>query len=389
VRDSADVVLYLVNASEDPQDAGYVAPEMEILEWIGKPVLVLLNQIGEPRPADRERAEEDRWRSHLARYVFVREVLTLDAFARCWVQELSLLRAAGRVLPDAKRPALERLESAWQDRRMETFEVSMGALARSLARAACDREVLDRDGFGATLRDVGKAIGLGPEGASGPKEQAMQRLAQRLDAETRASTDQLIELHGLSGRAAAEVLARVADNFALNEHVSEGKAAVLGGLVSGALTGLAADVASGGLTFGAGLLAGGLLGALGAAGLAKGYNLVRGGDSTTVRWSDAFLEGLFASSLLRYLAVAHFGRGRGDWKQSECPPCWTGEVAAALESRRTALAGIWAERAGDCDTDRLAAALRVELTAAALDLFERLYPGALQISPSAPTAQEP
>jgi hypothetical protein len=67
----------------------------------------------------------------------------------------------------------------------------------------------------------------------------------------------------------------------------------------------------------------------------------------------------------------------------------TETVAAALESRLTALAGIWAERAGDCDTERLAAALRVELTAAALDLFERLYPGALQISPSAPTAQEP
>jgi predicted GTPase len=50
VRDEADVVLYLVNASEAPEDAGYLVPEMAVLEWIGKPVIVLLNQTGRPRP---------------------------------------------------------------------------------------------------------------------------------------------------------------------------------------------------------------------------------------------------------------------------------------------------------------------------------------------------
>jgi hypothetical protein len=48
-RDQADVVLYLVNASEDPADAGYVPLELEILSWIGKPVVLLLNQMGPPR----------------------------------------------------------------------------------------------------------------------------------------------------------------------------------------------------------------------------------------------------------------------------------------------------------------------------------------------------
>jgi GTPase Era involved in 16S rRNA processing len=50
VRDQADVVLYLVNASENPADAGYLASELAILEWIGKPVIVLVNQTGRPRP---------------------------------------------------------------------------------------------------------------------------------------------------------------------------------------------------------------------------------------------------------------------------------------------------------------------------------------------------
>src|SRR5690606_18652146 len=48
VREQADVVLYLVNASEAPAEAGYVGPEMRVLDWIGKPVIVLLNQLGKP-----------------------------------------------------------------------------------------------------------------------------------------------------------------------------------------------------------------------------------------------------------------------------------------------------------------------------------------------------
>ena len=39
-RDHADVMLYLVNAVEDPADAGYWSAEMNILAWLNKPVLV-------------------------------------------------------------------------------------------------------------------------------------------------------------------------------------------------------------------------------------------------------------------------------------------------------------------------------------------------------------
>src|SRR5919107_2586915 len=47
-RDEADVVLYLVNASEDPASAAYVPLEMEVLAWVGKPIVLLLNQTGPP-----------------------------------------------------------------------------------------------------------------------------------------------------------------------------------------------------------------------------------------------------------------------------------------------------------------------------------------------------
>jgi hypothetical protein len=231
----------------------------------------------------------------------------------------------------------------------------------------------------AALREVGVALGLGREGEPTAKELAMQRLAERVDADVRATTDHLIEIHELEGRAAAEVLARLAEDFAVQTRASEGKAAVLGGLVTGALTGLKADLATGGLTFGAGLLVGGVLGALGAAGIARGYNLVSGTKETAVRWSDEFLEGFFASALLRYLAVAHYGRGRGEWSQSEHPAFWKDAVGETVIQHHDALQTIWAERSGDCDTARLGVALRGELAAAALDLLGWLYPDAAPV----------
>jgi hypothetical protein len=384
VRERADVVLYLVNAAEDPADAGYVEPEMRILAWIGKPVIVLLNQVGEPRPHAEEAAEEARWRSHVAAHRFVRAVLALDAFARCWVQEFALLDAIGAALPDSKRGAFARLAEGWRAQRMSAFDASMEAIAAQLARAACDREPLDEAGMRAKLREVGAALGIGREGVASAQERAMTRLATRLDEDIRATTDRLIEIHGLEGRATAEVLARLSADFAVEARASEGKAAALGGIVSGALTGLAADLAAGGLTFGAGLLAGGVLGALGGAGLARGYNVVRGAKTSAVRWADEFLTAFFSSALLRYLAVAHYGRGRGQWTRSEHPPFWADAVAAVVAPRREALAAIWAERAGGGGPATLQPALESELSAASLDLLERLYPGALARAQSSP-----
>jgi hypothetical protein len=94
VRDHADVVLYLVNVSEDPAASAYVEPEMRILDWIGKPVIVVMNQLGLPDPV-REGRDLERWRARLREQPNVRDVLAFDAFARCWVHEHVLLDRAG------------------------------------------------------------------------------------------------------------------------------------------------------------------------------------------------------------------------------------------------------------------------------------------------------
>ena len=74
VRDTSSVVLYLVNASESPQACAYIAAEMQILSWIGKPVIVLLNQMGKPREQEVEEAELKRWVDYMAQYPWSKQV---------------------------------------------------------------------------------------------------------------------------------------------------------------------------------------------------------------------------------------------------------------------------------------------------------------------------
>ena len=375
VRDEADVVLYLVNASESPDDAGYIAPELRIVEWIGKPVVVLLNQTGRPHTDAEEAAEVARWREALGPRPYIHGVLSLDAFARCWVQEGALLREVAKALPDGKRAAFARLATAWRAARERQFDAAMAAIAHPIAAASCDRATIGQARVRDTLREMGKAIGFGGEPVDPAKQAAMRALSERLDAAIRASTDRLIAIHHLDGRAADEVMARLASQVTIDSPVDERKAALIGGFVSGALTGLAADLASGGLTFGAGLLAGGVVGAFGAAGLARGFNLVRGKSESTLRWSDEFVASLVPAAVLRYLAVAHYGRGRGEWSASEYPPFWRDTVAAAV-ARHDPRAIVAVRDGDDCDTERLAAAWQAMLATIVLAVLESLYPGA-------------
>jgi hypothetical protein len=343
VRESADVVLYLVNAAEDPRDAGYLGPELQVLRWVGRPVLVLLNQVGPPRGAAGEQADVERWQRHLDGLGGVAEVLALDAFARCWVHESVLLEAVARVLPPSEAAACGRLAAAWAARSVARFGESMDVLAGQVADAALDREPVRGDAAGgsSTLQKLLQSVGVERAPEDPAQAAAMARLAARLDARIVASTDRLIALHGLDGSATRVVLERLRSSFDTPERVAEGKAAAWGGVVTGALAGLKADLAAGGLTLGAGLLLGGLLGGLAGAGVARGFNRLSGADAPQVWWSDEALDGLVRSAVLRYLAVAHFGRGRGRWVEGEAPRSWQDEVAAALEAERPALRAAW------------------------------------------------
>lgn len=378
-RDSADVVLYLVNAAEDPRDAGYVAPEMQVLRWVGRPIIVLLNQTGPPRPQTDEAAEVERWREHLAPQGEIGAVLALDAFARCWVQEAVLLDAVARVLPAAKQPACARLRDEWAQQNRARFAASMRTLARHLVLAAREREPLPRQEDGAWQKLL-RAVGVARNEMEAARTHAMSQLAQRLDAASRAATEELIALHHLHGGAAQSVLERLQQNYQAREDVSEAGGALLGSVLTGALTGLKADLAAGGLTLGAGLLVGGIVGGLAGAGAARGINVLRG--EPDVRWSEAFLDGLVRSSVLRYLAVAHFGRGRGRWVEGEAPAFWQAEVEDVVQADIGTWHALWQQlreqQAADGES-AAEAAVADALAAACARVLERLYPAAADV----------
>ena len=171
---------------------------------------------------------------------------------------------------------------------------------------------------------------------------------------------------------------RVAGHFETPPRADVAKTGVIGGLVSGALGGLAADLAAGGLSFGAGVLIGGVLGALGLGGAAQAYNVAIGAEQGTIGWSAPFLTQRASAALLRYLAVAHFGRGRGGWVEGEYPAHWQGLVAAVVGDQAPAWSTVWARAAGG-DRDEIQRVLHPIVTAAARRLLVRLYPEAEEL----------
>ena len=375
VWEQCDVVLYLVDASQAPEDVGYLGAELQVLALTGKPAIALLNQLG---PAGDDAAFEARWRQRLEGAAGVRAVLPLDAFSRCWVQEGVLWQAVAPLLPPALQGAFERLQAAWRERQLTIWRASVAELSRRLARAALDTQGVESDGWRASVRAIGSrlgtVLGLRDDAADAPQQRAMALLAERLDDDVQRSTDTLIRLHSLDGRAGDDVLAKLARHYAARNPIDEGKAAIWGGVVTGALAGLKADIASGGLTLGGGLLAGGVIGALTAAGAARGVNLVRGVSQPELRWDPRVLDALLASALLGYLAVAHHGRGRGAWVAQEPPAAWVAAVEAAIAQQQSALQALW--RRGEVGETSEALSLRVQslVESACAEVLTRLYP---------------
>ena len=211
-------MLYLVNAAEAPQDAGYLDAELQVLALIGKPVIVLLNQLGAAAAAGDEARRAARWRERTeAAPAACATVLALDAFARCWVQEGALLdavargaagRSSARRSSGCRRPGANAARdlarsrwrcwpTAWRARRSTREARAAGGLdrppaAKSARRSAC----------AATAADT-------------PREQAMQRAGRAARRRHPRSTDRLIRLHGLDGRATDVVLTRLAEHYAV------------------------------------------------------------------------------------------------------------------------------------------------------------------------------
>ncbi|NHZ38275.1 DUF3482 domain-containing protein [Massilia rubra] len=374
-RDEADVVLYLVNSSEHPRDAGYLPAEMRILEWLGKPVVVLLNQLGPPRPAHEEQQEQTAWKQHLDQYKIVRDVLALDAFARCWVHERVFYEAVGKLVEEPKQAGYARLFALWEANNRERFVEAMRITSAQIASAARDSEPVEADEK-TFIKSAMKAVGLGKSDQQ-RQERAMGVLVERLNQHIAATTGRLLALHQLDPSEAPKINARVSKNFTVRAPLDRAQAGLLGAVVSGAATGLSADLMAGGLTFGAGALLGGVVGALTAAGAAWGFNTSTDRNRTTMQFADDFLQTLLVSSILRYLAVAHFGRGRGNFVEGEAPAFWQAEVEGAVAGQAGRLADLWQALRSEGAAGKAAADVEAIATEVARATLAKLYPGSM------------
>src|SRR5688500_15658673 len=340
VRDEADVVLYLVNATEDPATAGYLRHELELLSWMNRPVLVVLNQIG----GDGPESAIERWRHHLASFAVVRGVLSLDAFSRAWVEESVVLEHVVPLLDGDKRAAMERLLRAWNERNLGVLDQSIEAIAQYLAAIAIDRQPIGT-GAGPSASWIRERLSDLRALSRVDRERAMGALFDRVQSATRRLMDRLIALHSLSGASKAQVERRLEDAVLRgDEAINPTTGAIAGGAVSGLLTGLGADVLAGGLSLGGGAIIGAMLGALGGYALGGAYKLATGGESG-IQFQPAALDRLAREALLRYLLVAHHGRGRGDYTDLEQPAHRTAAVETQLAQRTELLQAAWREAA--------------------------------------------
>ncbi|MCW5610033.1 MAG: hypothetical protein KIS83_05025 [Rubrivivax sp.] len=128
----------------------------------------------------------------------------------------------------------------------------------------------------------------------------------------------------------------------------------------------------------------------------RGINLVRGTDRSWAGWRDAALTPLAEAALLRHLAVAHFGRpGHGGLGAGRGTPPAAGGGGSAARPRQADLSALWnglrqAPEAATHAARRPHAwpPLQPLLRETVRDLLSRLYPddapGAAPAVPAAP-----
>jgi Domain of unknown function (DUF3482) len=233
---------------------------------------------------------------------------------------------------------VRRLAEAWTARERARLSGAMQVLADALARIAVAR------------------VDLTAAAAADAESTARAALAQSLEAELRDTARQLTAALGLADDAALPATVG-SDAATLHARLPEARAALVGGAAAGAITGLKADLLSGGLTMGAGALTGLVLGALGSAGAARGINAARGTERSHVRWSDAVLDDL-AQQLLRAYLVLAYGAAAASGQTGRAPAS-ASALADVWRSRDERLART--QRASE--TARLAAALQPRLEA--------------------------
>jgi hypothetical protein len=288
------------------------------------------------------------------------------------VHERKLFTTIGEFLPSSRQDVHARLLEEWERDNRKRFRESMQLLAKQLCEAARDSEALQASDK-TVMTAMARIVGLGQRLDTRREKQAMATLMTRLEDGISTCTAGLLQLYRLDGSSVDRINERVQKAYVVRSPVDARQAGLLGAVLSGAATGLSADLMSGGLSLGTGALLGSIAGALTFAGAAWTFNTTTGRNEARVQFSDDFMRSLLVASVLRYLAVIHFGRGRGDFVEGEAPAFWQEEVETGIAAHEEEVAKIWrSARAGSavgCH-ERCTSLLEQTMT----NILQRLYP---------------
>ena len=324
--DASDVVLFVARGAKD------LDASTPLFNSLAKPVLLLTNS-----PDSEERQAVTRlWLAAASASGLQTEALGFDRFARCWVQEPVFLDCLARCMPAAKKAACARLADAWLKGNDALFAESMRLVALQLQDAA--REVEEVPG---ALPYFKRLTSLNDRQADAQARQdAIAAVAGRLQRSAQATHAELLRLHGIVDASGMPLEQALKAKFDFQAPINAGEAG-LAGAATGAASGASIDLVTGGLTLGMATALGALIGGGAALAGAAWKNRATPAGKTLVQLSDEMLQAMAAASLLRYLAIADFGRGAGA-NQPETAAMWERTVLAALEPKKETLARFWA-----------------------------------------------
>lgn len=242
-------ILYVVDPAKPLRD-DFLA-EMEILRWTGRPRLALLN-----RRASAVGPDEEAWRSRLgATFNLVR---TFDAHHARYDERLRLLKALLEI-EEQHRPQLEEtirlVEHEWQQRREEAAEAVLDFFEKALALRV-----------GATLEERDLRL---PARRERKAEYLCKEYFAQLAELERGCFNRLLEIyrhHLLKAESHADAFRGIdleSSEAWTKWGLGRTQLAALSAIVGGT-AGLAIDVATGGLSHGAGTALGALSGGLAA-----------------------------------------------------------------------------------------------------------------------------
>ena len=364
-RQESDVVLHVANG---PQDVVAAQP---LLHWLGKPVLILV--AGAPSGSSEEALSDQRLaqcRAETRALPAAAELLDFNAFSRCWVQERVLLDAIGRLLPAHKATGYARIVTAWDQRNITRLGRSMAAVAEHLLFAARQSEEVRSGAL--TVRNLMPAE---RQVQAQARQEAIDAVVRRLDQSAAQMFSRLRELHGVDEAAALALQHRLEEKFVVQQAVDTPQAG-MAGAATGAAMGASVDLLVGGLTLGAATALGALVGG-GAGFIAAAWkNRATPSGTSAVQLSDPMLQAMAEAALLRYLAVAHHGRGPLG-ADGDVGSLWKNEVVAAVDARKPMLTPFWTAARTQPDAGKLALTLARELETITCVALAALYPAQL------------